>query len=154
MKKSANKEVLKALKGVFEMKLYGPDNVLKDYRLVKNLTVNSGYSRVCEQMGYTGAQPAAFGFTAVGTDGTGPTTNDVALGSQLEDRHTAGYSSVSVLSWSNNATFAAGHATGAIRESGLFNDVSAGFMLCRQTFAVINKGASDTLVVTWTYTLS
>jgi hypothetical protein len=52
------------------------------------------------------------------------------------------------------ATFAAGTGTGAITEAGIFNAASAGTMLCRTVFAVINKGALDTLVITWKVTVA
>jgi hypothetical protein len=47
------------------------------------------------------------------------------------------------------ATFGAGQSTGAVTEAGIFNDATAGTMLCRTVFDVINKGALDTLVITW-----
>lgn len=46
------------------------------------------------------------------------------------------------------ATFAAGTGTGALTEAGIFNASSAGTMLNRVVFATVNKGASDTLIVT------
>jgi hypothetical protein len=52
------------------------------------------------------------------------------------------------------ATFAAGIATGAITEAGVLNAPSAGTMLDRVVFAVINKGADDTLTATFQFTLS
>ena len=153
--KDTKKEIMKCLKGAYDIKLYGPDGQLNDRRTADNLTVNEGYIAVLKQMLWTGNQPAAFGFTAVGSSAvSAPATTDVALESQIEDRHAAGFSTISIVSSKTDATWAAGHATGAIRESGIFNDASAGQMLARQTFAVINKGASDTLIVTWTYTLS
>ena len=48
----------------------------------------------------------------------------------------------------------AGDATGAVTEAGIFNAATSGTMLCRTTFDVINKGASDTMSVTWTITVS
>jgi hypothetical protein len=51
------------------------------------------------------------------------------------------------------ATFLPGTGTGAVTEAGLFNDASAGTMLCRTVFPVINKGAADTLTVTWKVTI-
>jgi len=64
------------------------------------------------------------------------------------------------ISGSNNekvvyvSTFAAGAATGAVTEAGIFNASTAGDMLCRTVFAVINKAADDTVEITWTITLS
>lgn len=52
------------------------------------------------------------------------------------------------------ATFPAGTGTGAITEAGIFNASSAGTMLCRTVFAVINKGALDTLTITWKVTVA
>jgi hypothetical protein len=51
--------------------------------------------------------------------------------------------------------WAAGDATNAaITEAGVFNAASAGTMYSRATFTAINKGAADTLQITWTYTLT
>jgi hypothetical protein len=52
------------------------------------------------------------------------------------------------------ATFPAGTGTGAITEAGILNAASAGILLCRTTFSVINKGAADTLGITWTVTVA
>jgi hypothetical protein len=51
-------------------------------------------------------------------------------------------------------TFAAGVGTGALTEAGIFNASSSAQMLCHTIFSVINKGSSDSLVITWTITLS
>ena len=51
-------------------------------------------------------------------------------------------------------TFAAGAATAALTEAGVFNAASAGTMLDRVIFPVINKGAADTLQAVFTFTLS
>jgi hypothetical protein len=52
------------------------------------------------------------------------------------------------------ATFPAGTGTGAITEAGIFNASTAGTMLCRTTFPVVNKQAGDTIAVTWVVTVS
>ena len=57
------------------------------------------------------------------------------------------------------ATFAANVATGPLNEAGIFNATTAGTMLCRTVFGggssgVINKGANDTLTITWKITVS
>ena len=52
------------------------------------------------------------------------------------------------------ATFAAGSGTAALTEAGIFNAASAGIMLARTVFAVINKGALDTLTITWKITIA
>ena len=50
--------------------------------------------------------------------------------------------------------FAAGSGTGAITEAGVFNASSGGTMLCRTVFSVVNKGADDSMTITWTITVS
>jgi hypothetical protein len=52
------------------------------------------------------------------------------------------------------ASFEAGDATGAVTEAGIFNALTAGTMLCRTVFDVVNKAADDTLAITWTITLT
>jgi hypothetical protein len=51
-------------------------------------------------------------------------------------------------------TFGAGVGTGALVEAGIFNAASAGTMLCRTVFSAINKAAADSLLITWTVTVS
>jgi hypothetical protein len=50
--------------------------------------------------------------------------------------------------------FSAGVGTGAIVEAGIFNAASAGVMLCRTTFPVVNKESSDVLTIIWTVTVN
>jgi hypothetical protein len=52
------------------------------------------------------------------------------------------------------ASFPAGTGTGAVVEAGVFNDPTAGTMLCRTVFAVVNKGADDAMSITWAITVS
>lgn len=141
------------LKGEFEVFLYDSSKKLKAYRHVKNLTVNAGFHAVCDMMGEGGA--SAFNACAIGTGTTAPLAADTILSTESA-RVLGGYTKTADTVWKNDATFGAGTGTGSITESGMFNSTfaSIGTLLCRQTFAVINKGASDTLVVTWQYTLS
>lgn len=144
--------------GAFELKLYGPDGYLKDYRYVKNLTTNDGFDTVGELMGIGTPSPTirGFNFCAIGEGATIGVGQNTLLAERA--RVVGGYTGTDDTHWKNDATFGAGVGTGAIKESGLMNTGSLSptenTMLCGQTFAVINKGADDTLVVTWSYTLS
>jgi hypothetical protein len=94
------------------------------------------------------------GYIAVGTGSTAPVATQTALITEQARgaatyAHTAG---TKVMTFST--TFAAGAATGAITEAGVFNSVSGGTMLDRVTFSVINKGADDTLTAQFQFTLS
>ena len=48
----------------------------------------------------------------------------------------------------------AGDGTGAITEAGTFDDPTVGNMWMSSSFSVINKGASDTLSISWTLTFN
>lgn len=50
--------------------------------------------------------------------------------------------------------WAAGDATAALTEAGVFDASSSGNMHLSASFSVINKGANDTLQITWTLTIS
>ncbi|MDQ3730311.1 MAG: hypothetical protein M3355_12070 [Actinomycetota bacterium] len=82
-----------------------------------------------------------------------PAAGDTALGTEVDrnaltSKTRAGNVLTMVGDW------AAGDATAAITEAGVFNAATAGSMYSRATFAVINKAAGDTLQITWTYTLT
>ena len=89
----------------------------------------------------------------IGTGSTAAAAGDSALGSQA-DRNALTSTTVSGTAVTYLASFGAGEGTGAITEAGLFNAASAGDMLCRTVFAVVNKGSSDSMTITWTVTVS
>lgn len=118
---------------------------------VDNLVVTTGKNYVASRM--KDATATAMSHMAIGTGSTAAAAGDTALGS--ESARTA-LTSTTV---TNNEvayvdTFGAGVGTGAITEAGLFNASSAGTMLCRTVFSVVNKGADDSMTITWTVTVS
>lgn len=92
-------------------------------------------------------------YVGIGSDTTPEAAGNTTLGTELS-RTTGTVSYVSGGIYQITATFAAGSGTGAIAEYGLFSSSVNGTMLSRDTEAVINKGASDTLQVTCQITLS
>lgn len=147
---------LVGIKGEFEIKLYGPDGLLKDYRKIKNLVVNSGFNTVCHQIGNPNFRPSAFQYCAVGTGTDAPSAGDSLLVAEVT-RVAGLFTHVENTSeWYNDATFGAGTGTGLLTEAGIFNNstVNAATMLSRQTFSVISKGVLDVLTLRWTYVLS
>ena len=52
------------------------------------------------------------------------------------------------------ATWAEGAGMGALTEAGLFTAATAGTMLARTVFPVVNKTATDVITITWTITIS
>ena len=120
---------------------------------VPNIVVNDGKDFVASRMKNT--TDAAMSHMAIGTGSTAAAASDSALGSELAGSRTA-LTSTTV---TNNdivyvATFGAGTGTGAITEAGILNASSSGDLLCRTVFSVINKGAADTLGITWTVTVN
>lgn len=118
---------------------------------VDNLVVTAGKNYVASRMKDT--TDTAMSHMAIGTGTTAAAAGDTALGT--ESARTA-LTSTTV---TNNEvayvdTFAAGTGTGAITEAGIFNASSAGTMLCRTVFSVVNKGADDSMTITWTVTVS
>lgn len=141
---------VQAIRGHVVMRLNG--EVVRDF---DNLIVDSGFDAICASLGDSSvSRPAAFDYIAVGIDGTAPASGNTGLGGQLMRKKATYAHTIGTKVWTLEVTFAPGDATGAIQESGVFNAAAAGTMLSRQTFAVVNKAASDTLVVTWTFTLS
>ena len=144
------------IKGKFKATLYDAEGTVKEVRENHNLITTAGFDTVLKQVGISGAQPAAFKWCAVGSGEGAAAVGDAALGGELARAAvTYGDSSAGAAgSFVSTASFAAGVGTGAIYESALLNDATTGSMLNRQIFSVINKGASDTLSMEWTISLS
>ena len=141
--------------GDVSLVLRGPDGSVKDAREIKNLVVNEGLAFVISRM--VGTSKAVMSHMGLGSSTTAAAAGDTDLGSQLGSREALDSTTIS---GTNNekviyeASFEAGDATGAVTEAGIFNATSTGDMLCRTVFAVVNKGANDSLTVTWTITLA
>ncbi len=136
------------------IELFDEDGRLKDQRETDNLVVTAGKNHIADQLKSSPAQ-SAMGWMAVGTGSTAPAAGDTLLGTEI-DRNalTSRTASANVVTYVGD--WAAGDATNsAIAEAGIFNIVTANTitMLARATFTAINKGASDTLKITWTVTI-
>lgn len=119
-------------------------------REVDNLVVTSGKEFVASRM--IGTSSNVMSHMAVGSGSTAAAAGDTALGSELGRTTSSDSVSGAVVTYSS--TFAAGTGTGAVTEAGLFNASSAGDMLCRTVFSVVNKGASDSMTISWAVTVS
>tara|TARA_B100000287_G_scaffold435339_1_gene503170 strand:- start:927 stop:1352 length:426 start_codon:yes stop_codon:yes gene_type:complete len=116
-----------------------------------NLITTAGKALIASRM--VDANDAAPTHLAAGSDNTAAAAGNTALGNEL------GRSALTSLTHSTNtftavATLAAGTATGAVVEFGLLNASSGGTLLCRTVVSTINKGASDSITVTWVLTAS
>jgi len=131
-------------------------------REVKNRVVLDGLEHITQRLLATAGQNA-MSHMAVGTDSTTAVPADDALG-QATGTLEKGRVPMSGETGSVSASepqeitfvgeFGAGTGTGELTEAGLFNASSAGDMLARTTFGSVDKGADDTMTITWTITAS
>lgn len=132
------------------VEITGADGQVKERREIKNLVVATGKTFIAGRMVGT---PTAMSHMAVGSSSTAAANGDTALGASLgRVALTSATSSGAVVTYV--ATFPPGTGTGAVVEAGVFNDPTAGTMLCRTVFAVVNKGADDAMSITWAITVS
>ena len=142
-------ESIKA-KGELSIKLFGPDGKLKAEQNVPNLVVTTGKTFIAARMVGT---PTAMSHMAIGSGTTDPAVGDTALQTELgRVALTSSASSGAVVTYV--ASFGAGTGTGAVTEAGILNASSGGTLLCRTEFSVVNKGADDSMSITWTITVS
>ena len=125
-------------------------NVKKEI-IVPNIVVTDGKEYIASRM--KDASATAMSHMAIGTGSTAAAAGNAALGTE------AGRVALTSTTVTSNAvayvaTFPAGTGTGAITEAGILNASSSGTLLCRTVFSVINKGAADTLGITWTVTVN
>lgn len=137
--------------GALRVVITDENGQIKEEREFPNLVVTVGKNFVASRM--VGTASAIMSHMAIGSSATAAAVGDTALGAQLGRVALAsGTATTNVATYT--ATFPAGTGTGAVVEAGIFNDPTAGTMLCRTVFAVVNKGANDAMSVTWTVTIS
>jgi hypothetical protein len=137
--------------GDLKIVLTDENGQIKHEQEVKNLVVTVGKNFIASRMKDT--TDTAMSHMAIGSGTTAAAVGDTALGTQL-GRVSLTSTTVTTNNVAYVATFPAGTGTGAVTEAGLFNASSGGTMLCRTVFSVINKGAADTLGITWTVTVN
>lgn len=123
------------------------DGEVIEYRTAKNLVVADGLTYIASRM--AGNSPAVMSHMAVGTGTNGAGAANVTLQTELA-RVALASTTPSGNTVTYVATFPAGTGTGALTEAGIFNAASNGNLLCRTVFGVVNKGADDSMTITWT----
>lgn len=137
--------------GELKITVTNPEGNVKQEVVVPNLVVTTGKNLIASRLKDT--TDAAMSHMAIGTGSTAAAAGNTALGSEA-GRVALTSTTVTTNSVAYVASFGAGTGTGAITEAGLLNASSGGTLLCRTVFSVINKGAADTLGITWTVTVS
>lgn len=143
-------------KGTLQLTLIDENGQIKQQDEL-NLVVNTGLGYIASRMKDTTA--GAMSHMGVGTGTTAAAATNTGLESALGSRVALDSTTLVTTTATDDsvqyvATFGSGVSTGAITEAGIFNASSAGTMLCRTVFPVINKGSLDTLVITWKVTVA
>ena len=137
--------------GKLTVEIKNDKGIVIETREVKNLVVDNGLDFIASRM--KDATATAMSHMAIGTGTTAAAAADSALGSEAA-RNALTSTTVTSNAVAYVASFAAGEGTGAITEAGILNAGSSGTLLCRTVFSVVNKGASDSMTITWTVTIS
>jgi hypothetical protein len=134
------------------LELRGPDGVLKDTRTITNLVTTVGKNAVASRLA-SSPGTAVPTHMAIGTGTNAAAAGDTTLQTEL-DRNalTSNTATGAVLTMVGD--WAAGDGTGAITEAGVLSAASGGTLFVRAVFSAINKGASDTLSISWTLTVA
>jgi len=135
--------------GRVNLTLRGPDGRIKTRRTLLNIITNVGRAHIIDRL--QAAAVAVADYIAIGTGSSGPTAGDTTLGAEVARAQGAltqpdAYTDRCVY------TFPAGTGTGAITECGRLNAASVGTLMGRLVFAVVTKGAGDTLQVQYDFT--
>lgn len=145
------------LTGSVNIKLIGPDGVVKQEHTDHNLVVTVGKSYLATWLATDPISGTFMKYVGLGTGTSGPASGDTTLGSEFSGggySRSAGTLTSSSNVWTNTATFAPGNGTGAVTEAGLFSASTSGTMFAHQVFSVYNKAAGDTLIVVWNVTFA
>lgn len=119
----------------------------------KNLVVSVGKTYIASRMASN--TEVVMSHMAIGNGAVAAAVTDTTLGTELGRVSLAvngGSPSSNTINYSANII--AGTGTGAITEAGVFNDSSAGTMLCRTVFPVVNKLSGDSLAISWTISIT
>jgi hypothetical protein len=137
-----------SLTGKLQISLNG--TVVKE---VNNMVVTAGKGWIASRM--QGVVDSVMTHMSVGTGTVAAAAANTTLGTELFRQGlttSGGVVAGAVITFAS--TFAAGDGTGAITEAAVLNASSAGTMLARTVFGVINKGVLDTMTISWAVTIS
>lgn len=147
-----NLENLKA-SGELRIVLTSQEGFVKEDNIVKNTVVSTGLNFIVSRM--KDATATAMSHMTLGTGTTAAANGDTTVQIEISGARVALTSTtVTANTITYVASFAAGVGTGAVTEAGILNASTAGTLLCRTVFPVVNKQAGDSMTVTWTVTVS
>lgn len=141
-----------ALEGHARLVLRDEHGRVKHDETVKNLITTAGRTAIIARLASSPGS-AVPTHMAVGTGTTAAAAGDTTLETE-SDRNAVTSCTASTNVLTIVGDWAAGDATASLTEAGVLSASSAGTLFSRAVFSSIAKGASDTLKITWTYTLS
>ena len=130
-----------------EIVLRGPTGQVKQRLSAHNLVTTVGKEKLAEQLV---AAPATEKpkYIAIGSGATAAAAGDTTLQTELKRKEaTTRNAAGKVLTMA--VVFAAGEGTGEVKEAGILSANAAVSLYARLVFSVINKGAEDSLEITW-----
>ena len=123
-------------------------------RETENLIFTAGKAWVAQRM--EGVSLGIMTHMGIGTSTTaaaiGQTDLVAITGARLALTDSGGIVAGSVLTFA--CSYPAGAHTAAITEAGIFTASTSGTMLARTVFTVVNKGALDSMTISWAVTIS
>jgi hypothetical protein len=125
------------------MELRDEHGNLKESRLEHNIVCTSGKNALLSAT--VSKALLTYTYIAIGTGVTAVAITDTTLQTEVARSPTQTPTNPTAASYQVVYLFPAGTGTGAITEAGLLDAASVGNLFSHQVFAVINKGASDTL---------
>jgi hypothetical protein len=144
-----------SLHGHFILNAYHSDGTQFAHVEKDNLITTNGFKGASYLLfnANSGITASKYNYLAIGSGSTGASASDTALGTEC------GYSrqQTSSPSYSSAVSTLTGTFTGAActaAEVGVFDASTSGNMISRQTYSTITLASSDTMTVTYTFTLS
>lgn len=137
--------------GQIHIQRWDASGALVEQRKVENLLVQTGLNYIASRM--KDATATVMSHMALGAGTAAAANGQTSLVTEL-GRVALASVTVSANVVTHTATFSPATATGAVTEAAILNAASAGTMLNRVAFPVVNKQAGDTVAVTWTVTIN
>lgn len=137
------------MRGYYRLELRGPDGAIKEIREGENTVTTAGKNGAADQV-LAAPSLVKMGWMAIGTGSPAPTLLGAEVARVAFTSKTRGGNNIITVV----GDFPAGTGTGAITEAGTFDVVTANTvnMWMSSSFSVVNKGALDTLSISWTLT--
>lgn len=138
------------LRGHVLVEVFDEHGARRDVREVRNIITTVGRNSIVDNLlaSPTLGKPTHMG---VGTSSTAAAVGDTTITGETRVALTSKTRSTNVLTLVGD--WAAGSGTGTLQEAGVWDASSAGTLWSRAVYGAIVKGASDTLKVTWTWTI-